>query len=90
MQQLSPQYAAFYYRETPSEYQHVSGLTIYDPSSVPDKFKQSNGKVLGFKDIVRFIERGLAVNPISRRKLVPVPGNLDHPYWVNDANFDIE
>lgn len=90
MKQLNPLDASFYYRESPTEYQHISGFAIYDQSTVPDKFKQSNGEVLGFKDILRFMEKGLPISPVARRKLIPVPGNLDHPYWINDANFDLE
>jgi len=90
MRQLSPLDAFFYYRESPTQYQHISSLTIYDQSTVPDALKQSNGEVLGFKDILRFMGRSLDFSPMSRAKIAPVPGNLDHPYWVLDENFDLE
>ncbi len=69
---------------------HVAGLSLYDPSTVPDHKKKSKGHVLGFKDILEVVEKTLHLAPYTRRKLVRVPGDLDHPYWVEDENFDIE
>ena len=83
MQQLSAVDAMFTYTETPSTPMHIGQLAIYDPSTAP------GGKV-GFKDILGFIESRLDAARIFRQKLVTVPFNLDHPYWANDEDFDLE
>lgn len=83
MQQLSAQDAQFLYLESPNNLTHVTGLTIYDPSTAP------GGKVR-FKDIIHHIESRLHASPLFRRRLVHVPFELDFPYWVDDEYFDIE
>ncbi|MFK7734108.1 MAG: wax ester/triacylglycerol synthase family O-acyltransferase [Pseudomonadales bacterium] len=83
MQQLTGMDASFLYLETPNAPMHISGLAIYDQSTA------EGGKVR-FKDIIENYKhrvRGLA--PMTRR-LVQVPFQLDHPYWVSDGNFDAE
>lgn len=83
MQQLSPMDAAFVYMETPSTPMHIGSLAIYDPSTSP------NGK-LRFKEVLRFIESRLDGAWAFRRRLVRVPFDLDHPYWIEDPEFDLE
>ncbi|MCY4426813.1 MAG: wax ester/triacylglycerol synthase family O-acyltransferase [Halieaceae bacterium] len=83
MQQLSSMDASFIYTETPFTPQHLGGFSIYDPSTAP------GGKV-GFKDLLRYIEGRLDGARIFRQKLVHVPFDLDHPYWIEDENFDLE
>ena len=83
MQQLSPQDAQFLYLETGDNRTHVTSVIIYDPSTAPD------GKVR-FKDIISHVESRLHTSPIFRRKLVRLPFEVDHPYWVDDEYFDIE
>lgn len=83
MEQLSALDANFVYMETPSTPMHIGGLTILDPSTAP------GGKV-GFKDILRYVEGRLDGARIFRQKLAHVPFDLDHPYWVEDENFDLE
>ncbi len=83
MQQLTGMDASFIYMETANAPMHISSLAIYDQSSAAD------GKVR-FKDIIENYGmriRGLA--PMTR-KLVEVPLNLDHPYWVSDGSYDSE
>ncbi len=43
-----------------------------------------------FKDVIAGFERRLSKMPLFRTRLVEVPGGLDRPYWVKDANFDVE
>jgi diacylglycerol O-acyltransferase len=43
-----------------------------------------------FKDILAHLDRRLSRSPIFRRRLVRVPLDLDHPYWIEDENFDLE
>ena len=83
MQQLSGMDASFVYLETPNTPMHIGSVAIYDPSTAP------GGKVR-FKDILKHIEARLHLARPFRQKLVRVPGNLDHPYWIEDENFDIE
>ncbi len=83
MQQLSGQDASFVYFETPNTPMHIGSLAIYDPSTAPGGFVR-------FKDILAHIEARLGGARAFRQKLVRVPGDLDHPYWVEDADFDIE
>ena len=59
------------------------GLSIYDPSTAP------GGKVT-FKGILANFQERIHLARTFRQKMVPVPMNLDHPYWVEDRDFDLE
>lgn len=83
MEQLSGQDASFVYLETPTTPMHIGSLGIYDPSTAP------GGKVR-FKEILSFVESRLAGARSFRQRLVRVPFDLDHPYWIEDPDFDIE
>jgi len=83
MQQLSAQDASFLYFETPHMPMHIGGVMIYDPSTV-------RGGKQRFKNILAFIEERLHLARTFRQKLVQVPFNLDHPYWIEDKDFDLE
>src|SRR6476646_9643841 len=83
MQQLSGQDASFVYLETPATPMHRGSVGIYDPSTAPGGFVR-------FKDILRFIESRLGEARSFRQRLVRVPFDLDHPYWIEDPDFDIE
>jgi WS/DGAT/MGAT family acyltransferase len=83
VQQLSGQDAMFIYAETPRTPFHVGGFMTYDPTTAP-------GGTVSFDDILTQVEARLPVLPILRRRLVRVPLDLDHPYWVDDAGFDLE
>jgi len=83
MEQLSAMDASFVYMETPNSPMHIGSVAIYDPATAADGFVR-------FKDILRHIESRLDKARSFRQKLVRVPFDLDHPYWVEDANFDIE
>jgi diacylglycerol O-acyltransferase / wax synthase len=83
MQQLSAQDASFLYLESPHAPMHIGGVMIYDPSTV-------HGGRQRFKDILLFIEERLHLARTFRQKLVQVPFNLDHPYWIEDKDFDLE
>jgi len=83
MLQLSGQDASFVYLETPHTPMHIGSVGIYDPSTAPGGFVR-------FKDILKFIESRLAGARSFRQRLVRVPFDLDHPYWIEDPEFDIE
>jgi len=83
MKQLGIIDAAFINLEQTNTPQHVGGLGIYDPSTAPGGFVR-------FKDVIAGVVRRLDKLPLFRTRLVEVPGGLDRPYWVKDANFDVE
>ncbi|MCX2982177.1 wax ester/triacylglycerol synthase family O-acyltransferase [Halieaceae bacterium IMCC14734] len=83
MLQLTGMDASFLYLETPNAPMHISGLVIYDQSTAP------GGKVR-FKEIIENYDQRLQSMPPMTRRLVEVPLNLDHPYWVSDGNYDPE
>lgn len=83
MKQLGILDTAFINLEQTNTPQHVGGLGIYDPSSAPGGFVR-------FKDVIANFERRLGTQPLFRTRLLQVPGGLDRPYWVKDANFDVE
>ncbi|MFN3231052.1 MAG: WS/DGAT/MGAT family O-acyltransferase [Alphaproteobacteria bacterium] len=83
MEQLTAQDASFLYVENEQVANHVGGMYIYDQSTAPDG-------LVTFKQILKHLEASLPAVPRYRQKLKRVPGDLDHPYWVDDDKFDIE
>jgi WS/DGAT/MGAT family acyltransferase len=83
MQQLSGVDAAFIYFETPNAPGHVFSVGIYDQSSAP-------GGNVTFKGVLEHVRNRLHISRTFRQRLVQVPLGLDHPYWVEDADFDLE
>ena len=83
MRQLSGHDAGFLYTDTVHANANVSLLHIHDQSTAP-------GGVVRFKSILAQIERRLSASPLFRQRLQRVPLGLDHPYWVDDAFFDLE
>ena len=81
MKQLSGLDAAFLYMETPNTYGHVNGLAIYERPS-PD-FDPYAAVYERFGSLVGHLEP-------FRRRVVEVPFNLDHPYWIDDPHFDLD
>ena len=67
MDQLSPQDAQFLYFESPGNLTHLTTISIFDQSTVPD------GKVVRFKDVLSHIESRLHMSPLFKRRLVRVP-----------------
>lgn len=83
MQQLSGLDASFLYMETGTTPMHIGSLSIYDQSTAP-------GGHVTFKDILRFFESRLHKARAFRQRVVRVPLSLDHPYWIEDPDFDLE
>jgi diacylglycerol O-acyltransferase / wax synthase len=83
MQQLTGMDAAFLYAETPRAHMAGGGVSIYDPSTAP------GGRVT-FKGILDHIDKRLHEARVFRQRLVRVPLDLDHPYWIEDPDFDLE
>lgn len=82
-EQLTGLDAMFAYAETPRTPMHIGDCKIYDPSTAP------GGKVR-FKDIIKHVEDRLHRAKTFRQKLKQVPMGYDHPYWIDDPDFDIE
>ena len=83
MRQLTSLDAQFLALETPKVFGHVSGLAIYDPSTA------EGGSFTG-ADMCRLVGERIHLLPPFRWKLVEVPLGLDHPYWIEDADFDLD
>jgi diacylglycerol O-acyltransferase / wax synthase len=83
MQQLTGLDASMLYMETAQSPNHVAALYTYDPSTAP-------GGSVSFEAILKNVDRRLDLCRTFRRKLVKVPFGLDHPYWVEAADFDVE
>ena len=82
MQQLTGLDASFLALETANTTGHVGGLCVLDPSGAP--------KPLTLARLTEVLAERLPLVPVLRRKLLNVPLGLDQPYWVDDADFDIE
>jgi len=80
VKQLSGLDASFLYMETPNTYGHVNGLAIYERPS-PD-FDPYQAAYERFDALLGRLEP-------MRRRLVEVPFKLDHPYWIDDPDFDL-
>ncbi len=83
MRQLTSLDAQFLAVETPRIHGHVSGVLILDPSTAP-------GGVLSLATLQELILERLPLIPVFRWRLAEVPFGLDHAYWVDDPDFDID
>ena len=81
MQQLTGVDASFLYMESPSTFGHVSSLIVYDPGDGEGATLEETKRV--------FRERLHLLDPM-RRRLVKVPFDLDHPYWIEDPDLDLD
>ena len=83
LRQLTSLDAQFLALETPRQAGHVAGLAILDPSTAP-------GGTVTLADLQRLLAERLPQLPPLRWRLAEVPLGLDYPYWVDDADFDLE
>lgn len=81
MRQLSGLDSSFLRLESPTTYGHVTSLAIFDPRTAPHP--------VGYEETWDLIESRLHLVPPFRRRLVDVPLGLDHPYWIEDPDFDL-
>ncbi|MGI9577891.1 MAG: wax ester/triacylglycerol synthase domain-containing protein, partial [Microthrixaceae bacterium] len=80
MERLSGLDANFLYNETPTEHMHTLKLAVLDP---PD------GDELPWELIRTEIASRMLTWPAFRRKVVRVPGDLNHPVWVAEDDPDM-
>ena len=73
VKQLPDGDAVFLSTETDTAWGHIGGMSILDPTGVPD---------FSFEKLVSVIEQRLVHVPRFRWKLLEVPFGLDRPYWV--------
>ena len=83
MEQLSALDATFINMETRNAPTHISGLSVYDQATAP-------GGLVTFKSILANLESRLHLARCFRQKIVRVPLGFDHPYWIEDPDFDLE
>lgn len=83
MEQLTEMDNNFLQQESGRTPMHISPVIVYDQSH------RKEGKV-HYDEILRVFERNLHKSAIFRRKLAGGAYGLDTPYWVEDANFDLE
>jgi WS/DGAT/MGAT family acyltransferase len=81
LKQLTGLDGSFLYMETPTTFGHVNGLSIYErPNAEFDPYAAV---------YARFASKVGELEPM-RRRVVEVPFHLDHPYWIDDPNFDLD
>ena len=81
MKQLTGMDGSFLYMETATTFGHVSGLGIYSrPNADFDPYEEVYAR---FESMVGRLEP-------MRRRVVEVPMQLDHPYWIDDPDFDLD
>ncbi len=82
MQRLTAGDAMFLYMENATNYGHVGGLQILDAPAVPKPRTPEEDEA--------HMEHFLQTVPFARKKLAEVPLGFGHPFWVDDADFDLE
>src|SRR5215212_6592785 len=83
MRQLTSLDAQFLALETSRQSGHVGGLAILDQSTRP-------GGTMACADMKALLAERLPLLPPFRWKLAEVPLGLDYPYWIDDADFDLD
>ncbi|GAC1596647.1 MAG: wax ester/triacylglycerol synthase family O-acyltransferase [Acidimicrobiales bacterium] len=82
MKQLTGVDASFLYMENGTSFGHVSGLSIFERPDTPG---------WSAYDAMRDrLELRLPLLEPLRRRVVEVPFQLDHPYWIEDPEFDLD
>src|SRR3954451_4164072 len=83
MHQLTSLDAQFLAVESSKTFGHVGGLLVFDPATAPSG-------TLGVDEVKALIAERLHLVPPFRWRLVQVPLGLDHPYWADDPDFDLD
>lgn len=81
MKQLTGLDATFLFLETSSQFGHVSSFSVFErPDATYEPLAAWRQQ----------IERRLHLLEPLRRRLREVPLGLDHPYWIDDPDFDLD
>lgn len=83
VQRLSGLDSLFVSMESPTNLYQVGAITVLDPSTAPP------GSPPPHEALRRVVEDRLHLLAPFRRRLVQVPGGLDHPRWVEDRRPDL-
>ena len=81
MKRLDGTSAMMIYADKPRCYQHTLKIAILDFSRHPGGYR--------FEDMIALIERYTASIPFTRWKIARVPFGINHPFWIQDLEFDI-
>jgi WS/DGAT/MGAT family acyltransferase len=81
MKQLSGLDSSFLNMETSTTFGHVASLIVIDAG---------DSDVDPYRALYETFEERLHLLEVYRRKLQWVPLGLDHPYWVDDPDLDLE
>ena len=82
VRQLSGLDSEFLAIEDDRNFAHVSGLAVLNPSDSP-------GGVLTLADVRELVLERIHLLPPFQWRLEEVPFGLDHPWWIEDPDFDI-
>ncbi|CAN5274710.1 wax ester/triacylglycerol synthase family O-acyltransferase [soil metagenome] len=82
MRQLSGLDTMFLNLEQPGQPLHVASIIFIDPSTAEEGF--------GYETVVDTYRNRLHLLPPFRWRLVTTPLGLDHPFWIDDPDFDLE
>ncbi len=77
MQALTGLDSSFLYLENANMPMHVGGLDVYEGSLTFDEFRN-------------FLAERLHLAPRLRQRLIEVPLSIDHPYWIEDPDFNLD
>ena len=82
MQQLSGLDNTFLTMEAGGQLGHVGSLCMYDVRGI------QGGSLVEMLE--KTLRERMHLLPPYRRRLAEVPLNLDHPYWIEDPDFDLD
>jgi WS/DGAT/MGAT family acyltransferase len=83
MRRLSGLESLFVSAETPTNLFHVGAVAVLDPSTTPA------GTPPPHEALMQVLAERMHLLAPFRRRLVSVPGGLDHAYWVEEGPIDL-
>ncbi len=82
MERLDGLDSSFVSLETSAAPMQVAMTAVFDPSTAPVGYS--------FESLRTVVEDRLHLVPPFRRRLIEMPGRIQHPVWVDDPAFDLE